>query len=87
MLAYNTQFVKEPPKSWADLWKPEYKGKVALPDIGTSHGLFFVSIVSKMQSGDLYNTDAAFAKLQTLKPNVLTFWTSQRPARPVVELW
>ena len=76
VLAYNTQFIKEPPKSWADLWKPEYKGKVALPDIGTSHGLFFVSIVSKMQSGDLYNTDAAFAKLQTLKPNVLTFWTS-----------
>jgi putative spermidine/putrescine transport system substrate-binding protein len=76
VLAYNTKFIKEPPKSWADLWKPEYKGKVALPDIGTSHGVFFVSIVSKMQSGDLYNTDAAFAKLKTLKLNVLTFWTS-----------
>jgi spermidine/putrescine-binding protein len=77
VLAYNTKYVKEPPKSWADLWKPEYKGKVILPDISTSHGVFFVSIVSKMETGnDLYNTDAAFAKLKTLRPNVLTLWTS-----------
>lgn len=77
VLAYNTKFIKEPPKSWADLWKPEYKGKVLLPDISTSHGVFFVSIISKMQTGgDLYNTEAAFAKLKTLRPNVLTFWTS-----------
>jgi putative spermidine/putrescine transport system substrate-binding protein len=76
VLAYNTQSVKEAPKSWADLWKPEYKGKVLLPDIGTSHGLFFISMISKMESGDMYNTDAAFARLKTLKPNVLTFWTS-----------
>lgn len=77
VLAYNTKYVKEPPKSWADLWKPEYKGKVILPDISTSHGVFFVSIVSKMETGnDLYNTDAAYAKLKTLRPNVLTLWTS-----------
>jgi len=77
VLAYNTNFIKEPPKSWADLWKPEYKGKVILPDISTSHGFFFISIISKMQAGgDLYNTEAAFAKLKTLRPNVLTFWTS-----------
>jgi putative spermidine/putrescine transport system substrate-binding protein len=77
VLAYNTKFIKEPPKSWADLWKPEYKGKVILPDISTSHGVFFIMIISKMQTGgDLYNTDAAFAKLKTLRPNVLTLWTN-----------
>jgi len=77
VLAYNKNFIKEPPKSWADLWKPEYKGKVLLPDISTSHGVNFVSIVSKMQTGtDLYNTEAAFAKLKTLRPNLLTFYTS-----------
>ncbi len=77
VLAYNTNFIKTPPKSWADLWKPEYKGKVILPDISVSHGFFFISIISKMQTGgELYNTDAAFAKLKTLRPNVLTFWTN-----------
>jgi putative spermidine/putrescine transport system substrate-binding protein len=77
VLAYNTKYIKEPPKSWADLWKPEYKGKVILPDISTSHGVFFISIVSKMQTGGaLYDTDAAFGRLKSLRPNVLTFWTS-----------
>ena len=76
VLAYNTNFIKEPPKSWEDLWKPEYKGKVILPDISTVQGIYFVCIISKMQTGgDLYNTEAVFAKLKTLRPNVLTFWT------------
>lgn len=91
VLAYNTKFVKEPPKSWADLWKPEYKGKVVLPDISTSHGVYFVSIVSKMQTGnDLYNTDAAFEKIKSLRPNVLTFYTSHDQAAQLLnsgEAW
>lgn len=29
-LMYNPEFVKEPPTSWLDIMKPEYKGKVAL---------------------------------------------------------
>ena len=28
MITYNTKLVKEPPTSWADLWKPELKGRV-----------------------------------------------------------
>lgn len=91
VLAYNTKFIKDPPKSWADLWKPEYKGKVVLPDISLSHGVFFVSIISKMQTGnDLYNTTAAFSKLKSLKPNILTFYTSHDQAAQLLnsgEAW
>lgn len=32
VIVYNTQFVKTPPKSFADLWDPKYKGKVGLSD-------------------------------------------------------
>src|SRR6185436_13368302 len=32
-ITYNTKLVKTPPTSWADLWKPEFKGKLAIPDI------------------------------------------------------
>jgi putative spermidine/putrescine transport system substrate-binding protein len=91
VLAYNTKFVKEPPKSWADLWKPEYKGKVVLPDISITQGVYFVSIVSKMQTGnDLYNTDAAFEKIKSLRSNVLTFYTSHDQAAQLLnsgEAW
>ncbi|SEQ50251.1 ABC transporter substrate-binding protein [Basfia succiniciproducens] len=39
-IAYNTRFVKEPPKQWADVLKPEYKGAfgIANPALsGTSY--------------------------------------------------
>jgi putative spermidine/putrescine transport system substrate-binding protein len=91
VLTYNTKFVKDPPKSWGDLWKPEYKGKVLLPDISITQGIYFVSTVSKMETGgDLYNTDAAFKKLGSLKPNVLTFYTSHDQAAQLLnsgEAW
>jgi putative spermidine/putrescine transport system substrate-binding protein len=75
MLAYNTKAVKSAPETWTDLWKPEYKGRVIIPDISTSHGMFFIALVSKMESGDYFNSDAAFKKLTALKPNILTYWT------------
>jgi putative spermidine/putrescine transport system substrate-binding protein len=76
-IAYNTQYVKNPPTSWEDLWKPEYKGKVVLPDISTSHGMYLVMMMSKLATGnDLYNAGKAFEKLATLKSNVLTYYTS-----------
>ncbi len=31
-MMYNAKFVKEPPKSWRDVQKPEYKGKVVMVD-------------------------------------------------------
>jgi putative spermidine/putrescine transport system substrate-binding protein len=76
MLAYNTKNITSGPDSWEVLWKPEFKNKIILPDITTSHGIFFIAIISKMQTGDFFNTDAAFEKLASLKPNVLTYWTS-----------
>lgn len=76
-IAYNTQYIKTPPTSWEDLWKPEYKGKVVLPDISTSHGMYVVMMMSKLATGeDMYNGQKAFDKLKTLKANVLTYYTS-----------
>ena len=37
-IAYNTALVKNPPKSWADLTKPEYKGKLIGQVVGPSGG-------------------------------------------------
>lgn len=31
-IIYNTDLVKEPPKSWKNLLKPEYKGKIVMPN-------------------------------------------------------
>ena len=76
VLAYNTQHVKTAPTSWEDLWKPEYKGKVVLPEIGSISGAYFVAMMGKAFGKGLFDADAAFARVKTLRPSVLTFWTS-----------
>jgi putative spermidine/putrescine transport system substrate-binding protein len=39
-ILYNTDKIKTPPTSWTDLWKPEYKGRVAFFDYDwTTNGL------------------------------------------------
>ena len=32
-IIYNTKLVKNPPKAFADLWRPEFKGQIVLPEI------------------------------------------------------
>ena len=68
--------MKPAPTSWEDLWKPEYKGKVAVPEIGSISGAYFVAMMGKAFGSGLFDSDAAFPKVKLLRPSVLTFWTS-----------
>lgn len=60
-------------KSWEDLWKPELKGKIAIPDITTTNGAAIVSIAAQKAGVDISkdNGEAAFKELEKLKPNVV----------------
>ena len=59
--------------SWEDLWKPELKGKIAIPDITTTNGAAVVDIAATKAGVDITedNGEAAFKELEKLKPNVL----------------
>ena len=37
-LTYNPEKIKTPPTSWADLWKPEYKGRVGITTLNSTLG-------------------------------------------------
>jgi len=71
--------VENVPTSWADLWKPEYKGHIALYDSGetahviTSLALGFTDPWSTTPEQD----EQIRQKLLELMPNVLTVWSSQ----------
>lgn len=65
-LAYNTQHVNEEPTSWADLWKPEYKGKILVPNISQITGAYMISIFGHAFGKGPYDADTAFAKLKSL---------------------
>jgi len=65
---YNKSVVKNPPKDWADLLKPEFKGKVALAGDPQAANQAIMAIVAAglANGGDLKSADAGlkyFAKL------------------------
>ena len=66
-MLYNKDKVKTPPTSWADLWKPEYAGKVTIPAPATTSGLPLLVQIAKMNGGGLDNIDPGFATVKKLK--------------------
>ncbi len=68
-IAYNTQLVKNPPKTWMDLTKPEYKDKQIGQVIGPSGGTTWTRIMFERQTlGEDYWTKQAATK-PTLYPS------------------
>jgi iron(III) transport system substrate-binding protein len=65
-IAYNVALLKNPPKSWADLMKPEYKGKQIGHVIAPSGGTTWTRVMFERQvMGEDYH------KKQALNENVL----------------
>ena len=84
-IAYNTTLVKTPPTSWADLWKPEYKGKLAIPDISGTSGQQFLIAAARLNGGSLENIDPGFGAIKKLKPNVQMMYTQPDQLIPLFE--
>ncbi|MBT9776627.1 extracellular solute-binding protein [Clostridium sp. MCC353] len=76
-IVYDKTFCPVEIHSWADLWNPELKGSIAIPDITTTSGPIFYYCVAKM-AGLTPGTDddAIFKKMEELKPNIMKTYTS-----------
>jgi len=59
--------------SWADLWKPELKGKLAAPDFDPSH---LITVAAMLSGGDASTWEKGQSKLKELKPNFKAFYTN-----------
>jgi spermidine/putrescine-binding protein len=64
-ITYNRQ-IKNPPTSWADLWRPEFKGRVVIPDVAHTIGLYPVVIGALAQGKDPKSADVGFDMLKRL---------------------
>ena len=71
-IAYSKDAVKGPPQ-WADLWKSQYKGKIALPPYPSSEDDGFLAIAARLAGADEHSPDKAFAKVAELKPIAVTY--------------
>ena len=68
-------------ESWADLWRPEVKGKLAAPDFDPSHLIVVAAILS---GGDAAAWEKGQAKLKELKPSFKGFYTNDANGQQLI---
>ena len=69
-IAYNTDKIKTPPKSWSDLLKPEFKGRVGLASMGSTLVSAWMVEIARLNGGSEENMEPAFQFVKKLLPNV-----------------
>jgi putative spermidine/putrescine transport system substrate-binding protein len=67
--------------SWADLWKPELKGKLAAPDFDPSH---LITVAAMLSGGDASTWEKGQSKLKELKPNFKAFYTNDANSQQLI---
>ena len=67
--------------SWADLWKPEMKGKLASPDFDPSH---LVVVSAMLSGGDATSWEKGQDKLKALKPSFKAFYTNDANSQQLI---
>ncbi len=91
-IAYNTQLVRTPPESWADLWKPEFRGKIGIARTSSNLGLATLAIAAKTFGGSESALEPGWARLRELEakaarsPAILTQML-EREEIAIAPLW
>jgi putative spermidine/putrescine transport system substrate-binding protein len=65
-IIYNTKEVKNPPTSWADLWRPEFKGRIVLPEVSHSIGSYIIPIGAVAAGKPFSDEEAGFGMLKRM---------------------
>jgi spermidine/putrescine-binding protein len=65
-IVYNTKLVQTPPTGWADLWRPEFKGRIVLPEISHSIGSYIIPIGAVAAGKPPGDEEAGFAMLKKM---------------------
>jgi putative spermidine/putrescine transport system substrate-binding protein len=70
-----------PPASYADLWKPDYAGKLKLVSPKNTPSVFFLIVAAAVKSGKPFAEaqhliDDSFDKVAAIKPNVMNLFDS-----------
>jgi len=74
-IAYMKDKVKNPPTSWQDLWKPEYKGQICLYSASNSAMPMVVMNTARIFGGSPENLTVGFQKLKELLPFKMSDFT------------
>ena len=88
-IAYNTDQLQGV-DSWTALWAPEAQGKVIIPSLQNTEGMWTVFVAAMLATGKpfaeaQYEIDAAFEKLAELRGNLLSVYTQMTQAFNLLE--
>jgi len=88
-VAYNTN-LRKGVDSWTELWDPKNAGKVIIPSLQNTEGMWTLFVAGMLGSGKpfseaQYDIDAAFDKLAQLKGNILTTYSVMSQAFNLLE--
>jgi len=67
--------------SWEDLWKPELKGTLALPDWDPSH---IIAVSAKLSGSDAEHWQNGTDKLKALIPSIKSFYTNDANSQQLI---
>ncbi len=67
-IAYRTDLIKTPPKTWRELWDPKFKGQLGFYSVNNSLAVMFLMLAGKLFGKGEYDLDTGFKKLAELKP-------------------
>lgn len=64
-----------PPTTWADFFRPELKGKVIMPPVSNTYGMYYLVDRARANGGSERNIEPGFQALKKLAPSVVD-WTT-----------
>ena len=65
-ICYNTKEVKNPPTSWADLWRPEFRKRILVPASNHSTGMYILPIGALASGKDPKDVETGFDILKRM---------------------
>ncbi|NQV79538.1 MAG: ABC transporter substrate-binding protein [Alphaproteobacteria bacterium] len=84
-LVYRTDKVTPAPTSWGDLWKPEFAGKILLPDLSGGGAYETVVIAAILNGGSETDLEPGYEALKRLKKDVFRFYKNNNEPIPIYE--
>src|SRR5438067_2417227 len=81
-IAYRADQVKTPITKWADLWRPDLKGKIAMPDFDPSH---IITISALMEGGNEKTWEKGQERLKRIKPSIAAFYATDARSQDLMK--
>ena len=85
IIAYNPEYISEPPTSWLDLLDPAYAGHVQLATVPTVTGFATLAIFNELLGGSPDNVSAAIDAIAERRDGIVDFYGFAPANYPLVE--